>query len=721
MQGSGGGGEQQAPPPDSGAACLVLIARFFELPGDLEQLRHRYAPDGAAMAADDIVRAAKGLGLKSRAVSTSWERLADMALPAIAEGRDGGFFVIARCDGTKALIQDPAQGRPEVLEREALAARWSGRLVLCARRAAPFGKGSRFDLSWFVPAILRYRGLFSEVLVASFFLQLFALATPLFFQVVVDKVLVHKGLTTLDVLVIALVVVTVFEAVLGYLRTYLFAHTALRVDVELGAKTFDHLARLPLAYFQARRTGDSVARVRELETVREFLTGSALTLTIDLFFVVVFFAVMWWYSPLLTGIVLGSIPFYVLLAIFVTPVLRRRLDEKFRRGADNQAFLVESVGGIETLKAMAVEPQAQRRWEEQLAAYVQSSFSATNLGNFASQATQLISKLTLALTLYFGAKLVIEGGLTVGQLVAFNMLSGRVTGPILRMAQLWQDFQQARIAVDRLGDILNTPTEPAFNPARTTLKRIGGRVVLDDVTFRYRPDGPEILRRVSLDIPAGSVVGIVGASGSGKSTLAKLVQRMYAPESGRVLVDGVDLSMVDTAWLRSQVGVVLQENVLFNRSVRDNIALADPALPMERIVAAAEMAGAQDFILQLAEGYDTELGERGSTLSGGQRQRIAIARALVTDPRILIFDEATSALDYESERAIQENMAEICRDRTVLIIAHRLSTVRHANRIVVMDGGTVSEEGTHDELLRLRGRYARLWALQSGDLADAAE
>lgn len=706
---------------DTGAACLVLIARFFELPCDARQLRHRYAPDGNPMGAEDLVRAAKGLGLKSRIVAASWKRLAGMALPAVAEGRDGRFFVIARCDGARVLVQDPAGGRPEVVGREALAERWSGRLVVCARRAAPLGRGSRFDLSWFVPAALRYRGLFGEVLAASFFLQLFALVTPLFFQVVVDKVLVHRTITTLDVLVVAFVAVTVFETVLGYLRTYLFSHTALRIDVELGAKAFDHLARLPLAYFQARRTGDSVARMRELETIRAFLTGSALTLTIDLFFVVVFFAVMWWYSPLLTGIVLGSIPFYAVLAVFVTPALRRRLDEKFRRGAENQAFLVEAVGAVETLKAMAVEPQAQRRWEEQLAAYVQSSFSAANLGNLASQASQLVSKLTLALTLYFGARLVIGGELAVGQLVAFNMLSGRVTGPILRIAQLWQDFQQARLSVDRLGDILNTPTEPVLNAARTAPRRIAGHIVFEDVTFRYRADGPEVLRRVDLDIAPGSVVGVVGASGSGKSTLARLAQRMYAPQSGRVLVDGVDLAMVDTAWLRSQIGVVLQENVLFNRSARDNIALADPSLAMERIVAAARMAGAHDFILELPEGYDTELGERGCILSGGQRQRIAIARALVTDPRILIFDEATSALDYESESAIQRNMAEICRSRTVMIVAHRLSTVRRADRIVVLERGAVVEQGTHDELVRLGGRYTRLWALQSGEVLDAAE
>jgi len=370
---------------------------------------------------------------------------------------------------------------------------------------------------------------------------------------------------------------------------------------------------------------------------------------------------------------------------------------------------------------MAVEPQMQRRWEEQLAAYVAASFRSNNLNNISSQSAQLISKVTYAVTLYLGAKLVVQGDLTVGQLVAFNMLAGRVSGPILRLAQLWQDFQQARISVDRLGDILNTATEPAQSSNRASLPPVQGRITFDGVTFRYRPDGPEVPRRVGLDIPPGQTIGIVGPSGSGKSTLAKLVQRMYIPESGRVLVDGVDLAMVDTTWLRRQVGVVLQENVLFNRSVRENIALSDPGMPMERVIAAAKLAGAHGFILELPEGYDTQIEERGGNLSGGQRQRIAIARALVTNPRILIFDEATSALDYESEAVIQRNMRQICQGRTVMIIAHRLAAVRDASRIITVENGEIVEDGTHGELINQGGRYAKLYRMQSERGADAAE
>jgi subfamily B ATP-binding cassette protein HlyB/CyaB len=697
---------------DQGLAALVALLRFHGLGADPEQIRHSFG--SATIGVSEMLRCAKELGLKARAVTTRWERLARTPLPAIAPLKDGRFLILGKLAEDKVLVQSPASPRPSVMSRDEFGAAWDGRLVLMARRAGLADLGRRFDLTWFLGAIHKYRYLLGEVLVASFFLQLFALVSPLFFQVVIDKVLVHRTLSTLDVLVIGLIAIGVFEAILGGLRTYLFAHSTNRIDVELGARLFRHLMALPIAYFEARRTGDSVARVRELENIRQFLTSSALTLVIDLFFTFVFPAVMFYYAPLLTWIVLGAFPFYIAISAGATPLFRRRLDEKFRRGAENQAFLVESVAGVETLKAMAVEPQMQRRWEEQLAGYVSASFRVIALGNSANQAVQLISKVVTALTLYFGALLVIDGSLTVGELVAFNMLAGRVTMPVLRLAQMWQDFHQARISVARLGDILNTAPEPSFNPARAALPAIRGEVRLEHVTFRYRIDAAEVLHDVTFTVPPGQIVGIVGASGSGKSTLAKLIQRLYIPESGRVMVDGVDLAQVDIAWLRRQIGVVLQENVLFNRSVRDNIALADPAMPIERVIAAAQLAGAHEFILEMPEAYDTIIGERGASLSGGQRQRIAIARALVMDPRILIFDEATSALDYASERVIQANMQQIAHGRTVFIIAHRLSTVRHTHRILTIERGRIGEDGTHDELVRTGGRYALLHRLQAG-------
>ncbi len=697
---------------DPGLSAFVTLLRFQGVGTDPAQIRHRFGE--AHFGIPEMLRSAKELGLRARSYSSNWARLAKTPLPGIAALRDGGFLLLAKVSDDKALVQSPLSPRPTLMSREEFEAVWDGRILLMTRRAGLVELSRRFDITWFLGAIHKYRRLLGEVLIASLFLQLFALISPLFFQVVIDKVLVHQTLSTLRVLVVGLVAVALFETILGILRTYLFAHTTNRIDVELGARLFRHLLALPISYFQARRVGDSVARVRELENIRNFLTSSALTLVIDLSFTIVFLAVMFLYSPLLTWIVVGAFPFYIGISAAATPLFRRRLDEKFERGAENQAFLVESVTGVETLKSMAIEPQMQRRWEEQLAGYVAASFRVLSLGNVASQLVQLVSKLVTAATLLFGAKLVIDGSLTVGELVAFNILSGRVSAPVLRLAQIWQDFHQARLSVARLGDILNNAAEPTFNPGRAQLPTIRGDVVFEHVTFRYRLDGPEVLHDLSATIAAGQTVGIVGPSGSGKSTIAKLVQRLYVPESGRVLVDGVDLAMVDTSWLRRQVGVVLQESILFNRSVRDNIALADPAMGMDRVIAAAMLAGAHEFILELPEGYDTIIGERGSSLSGGQRQRIAIARALIGNPRILILDEATSALDYESERIIQQNMQQIAKGRTVFIIAHRLSTVRQADRILTIDRGRLVEDGSHDDLLKAGGRYAALYRFQGG-------
>jgi subfamily B ATP-binding cassette protein HlyB/CyaB len=696
---------------DVGYAALIGLLRLNGIGADAVQIRHQF---GAEIGIPEMLRCAKQLGLKARVLTTSWARLVHTPMPAIAVLKDGGFLLLGKVGESAVITQSPVSSRPELMTRADLEAIWDGQLVLMARRASLVDLARRFDIHWFLGAVHKYRWLLGEVLIGSFFLQLFALVSPLFFQVVIDKVLVHRALTTLDVLIIGLVAISVFETIFGALRTYLFAHTTNRIDVELGARLFRHLLALPISYFQARRVGDSVARVRELENIRNFLTGSALTLVVDLVFTLVFVGVMFLYAPSLTWIVLAAFPFYIGISMLATPLFRQRLDEKFRRGAENQAFLVESVSGVETLKAMAVEPQMQRHWEEQLASYVSASFRVLTLGNITSQAVQLISKLVMAATLYVGARLVISGSLSVGELVAFNMLAARVSTPVLRLAQIWQDFHQARLSIARIGDILNTPAEPTFNPGRATLPEIRGDVTFDHVRFRYRIDGPEILHDISFNVAAGQVIGVVGPSGSGKSTLTKLVQRLYVPESGRVLIDGVDLTMVDTAWLRRQIGVVLQESTLFNRSVRDNIALADPAAVMERVIAAAQLAGAHDFILELPEGYDTPIGERGTGLSGGQRQRIAIARALVTNPRILIFDEATSALDYESERVVQRNMREMARGRTVFIIAHRLSAVRNADRIITIERGRLVEDGTHDELIKTEGRYASLHRLQAG-------
>jgi ATP-binding cassette, subfamily B, bacterial HlyB/CyaB len=699
---------------DSALGSFVLMLSFLDRPAESKQLRHLLGKGSESLTADDLVRLGKRLDVRARKVEVKPNQLDSLPLPAIARMHSGDYVVLMRVSAEKALFFAADDEQPRNVSRADFDRSFAGTLVLMTTRERLAGIARKFDVSWFIPALVRYRHILRDVLLASFFLHVLALITPLFFQVVIDKVLVHNGLTTLEILAAGLLIVSLFDVGIGGLRTYLFAHTTSRVDVELGSKLFSHLTHLPLAYFQARRVGDSVARVRELETIREFLTSSALTVVLDLFFAVVFLVVMYLYSPMLLLVVLVSLPLYAGIVLVIAPLLRRKLDEKFARGAENQSFLVETVTGVETLKAMAVEPQMLSRWERQLAAYVKSGFEAAMLANWGRQSIELVQKLATVALLYFGAKLVIGSTLTIGELVAFNMLATQAAGPILRIAQLAQDFQQARIAVDRLGDILNAPTEPETSAGRTSLPAVKGGIQLSHVTFRYRQDRAEVLSDVELEVAPGEVIGIVGPSGSGKSTLAKLVQRLHTPERGRVLVDGVDLALVDPSWLRRQVGVVLQENILFNRTVRENIALADPAMSIERVVAAAELAGAHEFILELPEAYDTRIDERGGNLSGGQRQRIAIARALAIEPKILIFDEATSALDAESEAIIQRNLKLMAAGRTMIIIAHRLSAVRQTDRIVTLERGRITETGTHAMLLAAGGRYASLYAKQMG-------
>ena len=697
---------------DQGAWSLALALHLLGIVADPGKIQHDAGKSGA-LDVDDVLRAAGRFPIKAKAVKSSRARLGKTPLPVLAVMQSGGFTVVGKITEDQVLVQGMDDASPRLLSLTEFEREWSGRLILMAKRAELSDTARRFDLSWFWGALHKYRGILGEVLTASFVIQLFGLATPMIFQTVIDKVLVHRGLSTLEVMVAGLALIAMFEATLSGLRTYLFSHTSNRIDVELGARVFRHLMRLPLAYFQSRRVGDSVARVRELETIRQFITSSSITLVLDLAFGAVFIGVMFVYSSTLAFVVCGALPLYSLLSLGTTPAFRRRLDEKFRRGAENQAFLVESVTGVETIKAMAVEPQMQRRWEEQLAGYVGASFAVSQVGNWATQASNLLNKSVGALTLFLGAGLVIANKMTVGELVAFNMLASQVSGPVLRLVQVWQDFHQVRLSVERLGDILNTPVEAHSTSAQPNQPRLDGAIEFERVTFRYGVNTQPVLRDVSLKIPAGQVVGIVGPSGSGKSTIAKLAQRLYQPEAGRVLVDRVDTAVLDPSWLRRQIGVVLQENILFNRSVRENVALADPGLPMEKVIAAAKLAGAHDFICKMPQGYDTTIGERGVSLSGGQRQRIAIARALIGDPRILIFDEATSALDYESGSIIQSNMRYIVKGRTVLIIAHRLSTVRSADRILTIENGIIVEDGTHEELVEGDGRYAALHRIQA--------
>jgi type I secretion system ABC transporter, HlyB family len=702
---------------DSGVRALATLLAVHKIAVDPQQLRHELGHH-APLSPEDVLRLAKRqTGVRARTISTSFDRLSRQPLPVLADGTDG-WFLIGRATDTEALIQRPGSN-VEKLSRDELDAIWSGQIVLLTTRESVGGAAGRFDIRWFIPQVVRYRKLIGEVLLITLALNLLGLAAPLFFQNVIDKVLVHNTLATLQVLSVGFVAVSLWEVAFGWLRTRLYSETSQKLDVELGSKLFRHMLGLPLSYFEGRRVGDTVTRVRQLESIREFLTNASLSVLIDPIFTVVFLIAMWIYSPTLFWIVSATIPAYVVVSLLVTGPLRLRLDEKFERGSANNALLVESVSGMQTIKAAAVEPQWQERWERQLAGYSAANQRVINLGNTGSQTVQLISKLSLAAILFFGAREVIAGAMTVGALVAFNMFSQRVSGPVIRMAQLWQDFQQVRLSIDRLGDVLNQPVEPGAG-SRVALPKIKGAIRFEGVKFRYGLDGPWTLEDIDIHLPAGGTLGIAGSSGSGKSTLTKLLQRLYTPAGGRILIDGVDIAQIDPSWLRRQIGVVLQENLLFNRSIRENIALANPAMPLEQVMAAAQLAGAHDFIVGLPQGYDTIIEERGVNLSGGQRQRIAIARALVTQPRILILDEATSALDAESEEIIQRNLRAMARGRTVLIIAHRLSAIRQCDRIMTLEKGRIVEVGTHDDLLRQGGRYASLHRRQMGVSEGAA-
>jgi subfamily B ATP-binding cassette protein HlyB/CyaB len=701
--------------------CLVMAARILGLPADYDQLVRAWPVSSSPELT--LLRAAKNLGLKAKKTKGDVERLLVLPSLGIARMKNGVSRLIIKTSPQKILVYDPlaekgysdAADRPMFVETAKFKEEWTGEVILLTRRFSFAALSKKFGISWFLPVLGRFKKLLAEVFIASFFLQSFGLITPLFTQVIIDKVLVHKGFSTLDILAIGIMVINVFEWVLGFLRSYIFSHTTNRIDVILGTKLFRHLLALPLPFFEVRRVGEVIARVRELETIRSFITGTSLTVILDLIFSLVFVAVMFYYSTKLTFVALAAVPFFVMLSIIITPILRARLKHKFECNAESQSYMVEAVTGIQTVKSLAVEPQLNMRWEDLLANYVRAAFKAGILATFGSGTIQFIQKTSTLGILWFGAHEVISGRMSVGQLIAFQMLSGRVAEPVLRLASLWQDFQQVRVSLERLGDVLDHPAEPDMSPGRTTLKRMIGNVQVDNLMFRYRLDGPPVLNGVSLDVPAGTTVGIVGRSGSGKSTFTKLLQRLYLAERGRILFDGVDLVNVDPAWLRRQIGVVLQENFLFNGSVRENIATVEPGAPMDNVIAVAKMAGAHEFISELPEGYDTQVGERGTALSGGQRQRIAIARTLLSDPRILIFDEATSALDYQSERAIQDNMTEIRKNRTMFVIAHRLSTVQDADVIIVMERGSIVERGTHEELIKLGGIYHGLYAQQMRD------
>lgn len=696
----------------SALIALEIAGKLNRIAIDSRAIVKEYALSDAEPSIEELTRIAIKQGFRATIKKVRIEKLIESyPMPIIALKLDGTYLSIIQANPQKQelLVFDTTRQEPYIMTIAEFITISSGKSIVLKHRI--LSSDARFGFGWFFRAIMKYKKVMAEVLIASFVLQLFGLITPLFTQVILDKVLVHHSMSTLDVLAVAFVVVTLFEMILNLIRSHIFAHTTSKIDAKLGAKLFHHLLALPFVYFEKRKVGNIIARVRELDQIREFIANKSVTLILDVLFSVVFVVVMLVYSVKLTLIVLGFVMVIATLYLVVTPELRRRLEEKFQMGAQSNAYLVEAVTGVQTVKSLALEGSMQRKWEDYLASYVTSGFHLSNLSNILGGVSGALQKLMTIAMLYVGVTLVLDNRLSVGQLIAFQMFAGQLTGPILRLVNLWNEFQQTLLSVDRLGDILNTPTEQT-NDKAITLPSIQGGVNFDNIIFSYAPDSPAVLNGISTDIPVGSSVGLVGRSGSGKSTITKLIQRLYIPNSGTIYIDGVDIRHMNPKWLRNNIGVVLQDNYLFSGSIKENISLSRPDAPMEYIIAAARMAGADEFIAELSQGYDTQVGERGAALSGGQRQRIAIARALITNPKILIFDEATSALDYESERIIQNNLNAIKSGRTMFIVAHRLSTVKECDIILVMEKGHIVERGSHDELMRLGGYYHNLTTQQ---------
>lgn len=653
----------------------------------------------------------KKLKLKIKIIKPTIDEISESDIPLIAKMKNSSYLIIGKSNTRVMLIYKPEEEKTETCKIEDFIEAWTGECILIKKPFSLKEASKKFNLLWFIPVIVKYKKYFIEVLIASFFLQLFGLVTPLFTQVIIDKVILHKGIATLDVLALALVFSAIFQCMMTIARKYIETHTSNKVDMILGARLFRHLTSLPLRYFEVRRVGDTLTRVSALNSIRNFLTNSSMTVFLDAFFSVVFIGVMFYYSVALTVIALIPLPLYIIQNIIATPIYKERLNAMWESGARSNAFLVESITGVQTMKALAVEPQFNYQWEKILAKYIKSTFDSAKFNICLSASSGTIQSIMTFGILLVGGHKVMNGEMTIGQLIAFQMLARQASDPMHRLTGMWQSCQQTMLAVERLGDILNTAPEINGLHSHEAIN-VTGAIRFENVSFTYDAESEAVLKEMNFEIMPGMRVGIVGRSGSGKSTITKLVQKLYIPGNGKVYIDGVDVMEIDPVWLRRQIGVVLQENFLFNGSVRDNIAFANPGASIDEVIFAAKLAGAHEFILELSEGYDTKVGERGAALSGGQQQRIAIARALIMDPKILIFDEATSALDYESENIIMRNIDHIASGRTMLMIAHRLSTVRNCDMILVVDKGSIVEYGTHDELMTKMSLYYNLYMQQ---------
>lgn len=660
---------------------------------------------------------AEMMGISAQLVQVQAQAVPRLKAPALIQWQDS-FAVIFSITEKEIVLAVPEEGIRRRNPRE-FAETWGADGQVLLLQARPQGEKEKFSLRWFLPAIKKHKKVLIEVFIASFLVQLFGLANPLATQVIIDQVIKDRSDAILHSVGTLLLVVAVFEALLTYLRTTLFVDTTNRIDISLGSEVIDHMLRLPLNYFDNRRVGELAGRVHELENIRQFLTGTALTVVLDALFSVFYIAFMLVYSVPLTLVALSTVPLFALLTLVVSPIVQRQLRTKAERHADTQSYLVEVLSGIQTVKAQTIELKSRWNWQEKYARYVSAGFKTVLTFSTASSLSGFFNKLSGLLLLWVGASMVIANPpqMTLGQLIAFRIIAGYVTSPLLRLVQLWQNFQETALSIERLSDILDAhPEADETNNTNIAMPPIQGVVKYDGLSFRFNPNGPLQLVNVSLEFPQGTFVGIVGQSGSGKSTLMKLLQRLYEPTAGRIQVDGYDIAKVELYSLRRQIGMVLQDTLLFNGTIRENICLTNPEASDEEIIEAAKVAVAHDFIMSLPNGYNTVVGERGSSLSGGQRQRIAIARTVLQSPRMLILDEATSALDYHSERQVCDNLEKAFEGRTVFFITHRLTTVRNADTILMMDQGSVVEQGSHKELMALKGRYYCLYQQQESEI-----
>ncbi|KYC39388.1 peptidase C39 [Scytonema hofmannii PCC 7110] len=701
-------------PIDATLACFQMLSQYFNTPFRRDMLRRvvtKQQENAGGLSLQFCGAVAELMGLTTQIVKIPASAVSRLQPPVMISWQDT-FAVIYKTSPQELLIAVPEMGLVRRKSRD-FAETWGTEGEVLLLQPTKHTPKSRFGLSWFIPSLRRYRKVLIEVLIASIVVQIFGLVNPLATQVVIDKVIVGNSPATLEVFGIFLIVVSIVEAILSNVRTHLFVDTTNRIDLSLGSEVINHLLRLPLSYFDRRPVGELATRINELEHIRSFLTGTALTVVMDAVFSVIYIFVMAIYSWVLTLVALATVPLFALLNLLVSPIMRRQLHEKAERNAETHSYLVEVMAGMQTVKAQNLELRSRWQWQERYARYVSAGFKTISTQTTAGSLSNFLNKLSTLLVLWVGAYLVLNGQLTLGQLIAFRIISGYVTSPLLRLVQLWQNFQETALSLQRLSDILDTPQEEEQGEHQNILMpAIEGHIRYHNVSFSFRPNSPMQLCNISVDFPVGSFIGVVGQSGSGKSTMLKLLPRLYEPASGKILIDGYDISKVELYSLRRQIGVVLQDTLLFDGTIRENIALGYPDASDEEIIAAAKVAYAHDFIMSLPNGYNTQVGERGSGLSGGQRQRVAIARTVLQNPQLLILDEATSALDYNAEAQVCRNLAEAFKDKTVFFITHRLTTIRNADVILMMDKGAIVEQGTHEELMSLKGYYYCLYQQQ---------